>query len=63
MTDFAGWKKALDGRPLATLKSYPALNHLFMSGAGKSRPEEYMRRGHVDVQVIEDIAGWIAARK
>ena len=62
MTDFAGWKKAFDGRPLATFKSYPALNHLFMTGTGKSRPEEYMRAGHVDPQVIEDLAAWITGR-
>jgi dienelactone hydrolase len=60
MQDFAGWKKALDGRAFATLKSYPALNHLFMPGQGKARPEEYQRAGHVDVKVIEDIAAWLA---
>jgi hypothetical protein len=63
MRDFEGWKKALGGLPFATLKSYPSLNHLFMAGEGKSRPEEYSRPGHVDVRVIEDIAEWVKARK
>jgi hypothetical protein len=64
MTDFGGWKKALDGSSFATLKSYPALNHLFVSGEGKSKPAEYMQPGrHMDAQVIDDIAKWIAGSK
>jgi len=59
MADFEGWKKAVDGRRHATLKSYPSLNHLFIAGIGDSRPEEYFRPGHVDPQVITDIANWI----
>jgi dienelactone hydrolase len=62
MQDFEGWKKALGGRAFTTLKSYPSLNHLFIAGQGKSRPEEYSRPGHVDGQVIEDIAGWVKSR-
>jgi dienelactone hydrolase len=59
MDDFRGWKKALDKRRNVTLKSYPALNHLFMVGKGKGRPEEYQKVGHVAVEVIDDIAAWI----
>jgi uncharacterized protein len=59
MMDFADWKKALAGKENARLKSYPDLNHLFMTGKGKSRPDEYNKAGHVDVRVIEDIARWI----
>ena len=43
MADFAIWKQQLAGHTNATLKSYPRLNHLFMEGEGKSKPEEYDR--------------------
>lgn len=61
MKDFAIWKAALAGRANVTLKSYPALNHLFVEGAGKSVPAEYMTPGHVSGEAINDIAGWIRA--
>jgi dienelactone hydrolase len=59
MKDFALWKSALDGRPNVTFHSYPKLNHLFIAGEGKSRPEEYKEQGHVDEQAVADIANWI----
>lgn len=59
MADFARWKQALEGRPNVSLKSYPRLNHLFAAGEGKSTPAEYQKPGHVDREVIEDIARWI----
>jgi len=58
MTDFNLWKEALGGRPNVTLKSYPGLNHLFMTGPTPSRPIEYQTLGHVDRVVVEDIAAW-----
>ncbi len=57
--DFAGWKKALAGRPNVTLRSYPKLNHLFMEGEGKAKPAEYEKPGHVAEEVINDLANWI----
>jgi dienelactone hydrolase len=59
MKDFQIWKDALASRQNVTFKSYPALNHLFMAGKGKSRPAEYEQSGHVAAEVIADIAGWI----
>jgi uncharacterized protein len=59
MDDFAGWKKALAGRKGVVLKSYPKLNHLFMEGKGKAKPEEYSKEGHVAREVIDDIAAWV----
>jgi dienelactone hydrolase len=59
MEDFANWKKALGSRKDVALRSYPNLNHLFMEGEGKSRPEEYAKPGNVAVGVIDDIAKWI----
>lgn len=59
--DFAKWKAALDGRKNVTFRTYPALNHLFLPGAGKSVPAEYDTPGHVSEEVIRDIADWITA--
>ena len=59
MNDFAGWKRALAGRPDARLKSYPRLNHLFAAGTGRSGPEEYQKSGHVAAEVIDDIAAFV----
>lgn len=60
MKDFSLWKTALAGRWNASFRSFPALNHLFIAGQGKSVPAEYAQPGHVDGEVIEQIAGWIA---
>lgn len=57
--DFEGWKKALSLRKEVKFKLYPALNHLFIEGAGKSTPAEYSQAGHVAKYVIDDIATWI----
>jgi dienelactone hydrolase len=62
MTDFGQWKQAMAGRKDVVLTSYPQLNHLFVEGEGKSRPEEYMKEGHVAGSVIGDIAAWIKGR-
>jgi dienelactone hydrolase len=59
MTDFAGWKQTLAGRKNVTLKSYPALNHLFLPGAGQSSPDEYEQPGHIPVEVVDDLAKWL----
>jgi len=59
MEDFAAWQRALGSRADVQLKSYPALNHLFMAGSGPSSPAEYDRSGHVDETVVRDIAAWI----
>lgn len=60
--DFDGWKKALGASPTVTFKLYPDLNHIFMSGQGKSTPSEYERAGHVAETVVTDVAAWIRAR-
>jgi dienelactone hydrolase len=56
---FDRWKTALQDRNNVSFKLYPDLNHLFIPGKGKSTPNEYQRPGHVDVEVISDIAVWI----
>src|SRR5262249_24420493 len=62
MDEFAKWKSALAERPNVTFHSYPALNHLFMAGTGKSLPSEYETAAHVPEDVIRDIADWITRR-
>jgi dienelactone hydrolase len=59
MDDFAAWQRALGARANVQLKSYPALNHLFIAGSGPSAPAEYNQAGHVDETVVRDIAAWI----
>jgi dienelactone hydrolase len=59
--DLQGFKTALAGHPNVTIREFPRLNHLFMSGDGKGRPEEYQRPGHVDAPVIETLAGFVTS--
>jgi uncharacterized protein len=61
MTDYNAWSAALAGRANVTRKTYPSLNHLFLTGTGPSKPEEYAVAGHVADEVIRDIAGWMLA--
>ncbi len=63
MTAFQKWKAALATKPDVVFKTYPQLNHLFIAGTGKSSPAEYQQPGHVDEQVIDDIAAWIKKRQ
>lgn len=58
-TDWQLWRKALAGRPQASLKYYPALNHLGIAGEGPGSMAEYRTPGHVDPDLIRDIAEWI----
>ncbi|HUA61583.1 MAG TPA: DUF3887 domain-containing protein [Verrucomicrobiae bacterium] len=58
--DFNLWKNGLAGRKDTTFRSYPALNHLMTPGQGKSTEAEYKKPGHVDPQVIDDLAKWLA---
>ncbi|MBZ5503682.1 MAG: alpha/beta fold hydrolase [Acidobacteriia bacterium] len=60
-TNFAEWQAALAGHKNVTLKLYPDLNHLFITGEGPSLPQEYQQAGHIDEPVVTDIAAWISA--
>lgn len=54
--DMANWRSALTGRPNVQFKMYPALNHLFIAGTGKSGPAEYQVPGFVSEEVVRDVA-------
>ena len=58
-SNFEAWGTALGKRSNVTLKMYADLNHLFMTGAGRSTPAEYEQPGHVSQEVIETIATWV----
>lgn len=57
--DFMLWKDGLSRVKNVSFKSYPDLNHLFISGEGKSYPLEYDEPGHLDKKVLEDIKSFI----
>lgn len=60
LADFAAWQAGLAGRAGVAFKSYPSLNHLFMTGSGQPNPAEYDVAGNVAREVVDDIAAWIA---
>ena len=57
--DLALWTKGLAGRNNVTIHRYAQANHLFIDGTGPPGPAEYNQPGHVDAQVIADIASWV----
>ena len=61
-TDWQLWRNAFGDEPRATLRAYPALNHLGIAGEGPGNLAEYQQAGHVDATLIADIAAWIQAR-
>jgi hypothetical protein len=61
LADLEGWRGTLGGRANVTVKTYPALNHLFLPGEGKSTPAEYAQPGRIPDVVLDDIAGWITS--
>jgi dienelactone hydrolase len=59
MVDFEAWQEGLSGNSSVTFIEYPNLDHLLLAGTGPSTPAEYGVPGHVDEQVIADIASWV----
>lgn len=56
------WREALSSLDSVEFAVYPTLNHLFIGGEGPGSPTEYQVIGHVAVDVINDIAGWLHQR-
>jgi hypothetical protein len=56
MKDFDLWKSGLAGKKDVTARSYPALNHMFVAGEGKSSETEYRKPGHVAPETIDELA-------
>ncbi|HIH28384.1 MAG TPA: alpha/beta fold hydrolase, partial [Thermoplasmata archaeon] len=59
MVDYVRWNETFSNDPLVTLKTYPSLNHLFITGTGIPTNTEYLVEGHVAEEVILDITSWI----
>lgn len=59
MEDYGIWKKTLKKNKNVTFKSYPFANHLFITGTGKSTPQEYRVKGEVDKDLIMDIIAFV----
>jgi len=57
--DFSAWNTTFYENENVTLKTYETLNHLFISGSGLPNNAEYLIEGHVEEEVINDIAEWI----
>ncbi|WP_133501948.1 alpha/beta hydrolase [Cognatilysobacter terrigena] len=62
-TDWALWQQAFGHDPRATLHLYPALDHLAITGTGASTLKSYDVPGHVDAQLINDVAAWIEGHR
>ena len=61
MRDLEGWRQTLAYANDVEIIVLPSLNHLFITGEGKSSPAEYSRPGHVAVNVVETIVNWIGS--
>jgi pimeloyl-ACP methyl ester carboxylesterase len=61
--DFGPLKAICDSSADCQSILYPALNHLFMPGIGKSTILEYFNPNHIPIEVIEDIADFVIGRE
>ncbi len=59
--DYTLWQETLADRENAEFHLYEGLNHLMMTTQGKRDVSEYETAGHVEEQVIEDIAAFVKA--
>jgi dienelactone hydrolase len=60
--DFDRFRSALSAHQNVACHLLPRLNHLFISGVGRSTPSEYEVAGHVDAEAIELIAAFVLVR-
>lgn len=60
--DWQRWKRGLHDDDKVMFKLYDDLNHLGIAGEGEGSLSEYMRPGHVDAGLIDDVAAWIGER-
>lgn len=59
--DWQLWRGAFHKEPKVSFKLYEKLNHLGIAGEGDGNLAEYNIPGHVDTQLIADVATWIKA--
>jgi uncharacterized protein len=56
--DLALWRAGLPGREDVIFSVFEPGNHLLAAGTGPSSPTEYQTLQHVDVSIMDEIAGW-----
>lgn len=61
LEDFEGWKAATEQAGMNTVDSFyfDNLNHLYMTGSGKSMPSEYQVAGKVEKAVTDEMASFV----
>jgi poly(3-hydroxybutyrate) depolymerase len=59
--DWQRWKGAFHDDPAVTFKLYDGLSHLGIKVEGDDDMAAYSVPGHVDAQLIADVAAWIGA--
>ncbi len=60
-TDYDLWKAALSGKPSASFKFYPTVNHLLSVQTEKGTQSQYGIQANVSAQLVTDLAAWIKA--
>ncbi|MEO6155557.1 MAG: alpha/beta fold hydrolase, partial [Thermomonas sp.] len=59
--DWQRWRDGFHDNAKVEFKLYEKLNHLGIPGEGDGNLAEYANPGHVDPQLIDDVATWIKA--
>ena len=59
--DWQRWRGGFHDNPKVEFKLYEKLNHLGIAGEGDGNIAEYGTPGHVDAQLIDDVAAWVKA--
>jgi dienelactone hydrolase len=57
--DWQHWRGGFNDDPKVTFKLYPTLNHFAMPGDDAKGLQQYAIPGHVDPQLVADVAAWI----
>jgi len=58
-SELQGWEQALASHANVTFRTYSAMDHLLLNGSGPATPAEYSVPGHVDSQLVADLAAWL----
>jgi uncharacterized protein len=62
-SELAGWRAGLGAAATNVIHEYPAMNHLLMDGSGPARPAEYETAGHVNSDLVADLAAWLVVAR
>ncbi len=58
-SELGPWESTLAGHANVTFRTYPSMDHLLLDGSGPATPAEYSVPGHVDPQLVADLAAWL----